>query len=171
MGSLNRMLDKLRMRAEMLFRRNQAGAHLNDELQFHIEQQIAENLAEGMREDEARHAAMRAFGNAAALRDQTRDTWSWNWLDRLLQDVRFATRQILRSPGFAAVAIITLALGIGANTAVFTLTHALLLRTLPVRDPGELVRLAIDMSATETGPRAHDAPLSLPMIEIIQKQS
>ena len=157
------------MRNQMLFRRNRAGDQLDQELEFHLEQQIAENIAAGMSAEEARHAALRGFGNPAILRDQTRETWSWNWIDRILQDVRFATRQILRAPGFAVVAIVTLALGIGANTAVFTLTHALLLRTLPVRDPGELVRLAIDMSATDAN--GHDVPLNLPFIEAIEKQS
>ncbi|HTA87600.1 MAG TPA: ABC transporter permease [Silvibacterium sp.] len=164
-----RWLPRLRMRVEVLFLRNRSADRLEEELRFHLEQQIAENLAAGMSPDEARHAALRAFGNPAVLRDQARETWSWSGVERVLQDARFALRQIVRSPGFAVIAIVTLALGIGANTAVFTLTHALLLRTLPVRDPGELVRLAIDLSATESN--GHDAPLSLPMIEAIQKQS
>jgi predicted permease len=164
-----RWLARLRMRVEMLFRRNRAADRLDDELEFHLEQQIAENVAAGMSVDEARHAALRAFGNPAALRDQARDTWSWNGVERVLQDARFAVRQIIRSPGFAVIAILTLGLGIGANTAVFTLTHALLLQTLPVRDPGELVRLAIDLGATESNDQ--DAPLSVPMIEAIQRQS
>ncbi|HEX3471210.1 MAG TPA: ABC transporter permease [Silvibacterium sp.] len=164
-----RWLDQLRMRIEMMFRRSRAAGRLDDELQFHLEQQIAENVAAGMSAEEARHAALREFGNPAVLRDQARETWSWNALERILQDVRFAWRQILRAPGFAVVAILTLALGIGANTAVFTLTHALLLRTLPVRDPGELVRLTLDLSAIDKN--GHDAPLNLPFLDAIQKQS
>ena len=164
-----RWLARLRMRVEMLFRRNRAADRLDDELRFHLEQQISENVAAGMSADEARHAALRAFGNPAALRDQACETWSWNGVERVLQDIRFATRQIVRAPGFAVIAILTLGLGIGANTAVFTLTHALLLQTLPVRDPGELVRLAIDMTAVNKN--RHDVPLNLPMIEAIQKQS
>ena len=164
-----RWLARLRMRIEMMFRRSRAAGRLDEELRFHLEQQIAENIAAGMSPADARHAALREFGNPTALRDQARETWSWNGVERLLQDVRFAVRQVLRAPGFAVVAILTLALGIGANTAVFTLTHALLLQTLPVRDPGDLVRLAIDLSATQDN--GHDAPLSLPMIEAIQKQS
>ncbi len=164
-----RWLARLRMRVEMLFRRNRAADRLDDELRFHLEQQIAENVAAGMSAEEARHAALREFGNPPALRDQARETWSWNGLERVLQDIRFATRQIIRAPGFAVIAILTLGLGIGANTAVFTLTHALLLQTLPVRDPGELVRLAIDMTAVNKN--RHDVPLNLPMVEAIQKQS
>jgi hypothetical protein len=157
------------MRIEMLFLRNRSAERLDEELRFHLEQQIAENIAVGMSPEESRQAALRAFGNPAVLRYQARETWSWSGVERVLQDARFALRQIVRSPGFAVIAIVTLALGIGANTAVFTLTHALLLRTLPVRDPGELVRLAIDMSAAESN--GHDAPLSLPTIEAIQKQT
>ena len=164
-----RWLARLRMRIEMLLRRSRAADRLDDELRFHLEQQIAENIAAGMSAEQARHAALRAFGNPAALRDQARETWSWNGVERVLQDIRFATRQIVRAPGFAVIAILTLGLGIGANTAVFTLTHALLLQTLPVRDPGEVVRLAIDLGVTQNN--SHDAPLSLPMIEGIQRQS
>jgi len=112
---------------------------------------------------------LRTFGNPAALRDQARETWSWNGVERILQDLRFAVRQVLRAPGFAVVAILTLGLGIGANTAVFTLTHALLLSTLPVQDPDDLVRLALDLSATQR--EVHNAPLNLPIIEAIRKQS
>ena len=90
-------------------------------------------------------------------------------LDTLTQDLRFGARQVSRAPGFAVIAIVTLALGIGANTAVFTLTHALLLRTLPVRDPGELVQLTLGLNAPKRG--GSDAPLNSPLIEAIQKQS
>ena len=78
---------------------------------------------------------------------KTQETWGWTWLERLLQDLRFATRQIRRAPGFALIAILTLALGIGANNAVFTLTHALLLEGLPIPQPDRLVRLTIDLNA------------------------
>jgi len=79
-----RWLDKLRMRIEMLLGRGRAGMRLDDELRFHLEQQIAENIAAGMSPDEARHAALRAFGNPAALRDQARETWNWSGIESLL---------------------------------------------------------------------------------------
>jgi hypothetical protein len=82
-------------------------------------------MAAGMSAEEARYAAMRMFGNATVAKEQTEETWGWTWLERLLQDVRFAMRQIRRAPGFSIIAILTLALGIGANNAVFTLTHGL----------------------------------------------
>jgi hypothetical protein len=101
-----RWLDRIRMRVQMLFRRGRAADRLDDELRFHLEQQIAENIAAGMNAEEARHAAMREFGNPAALRDQARETWSWNGVELVLRDLRIATRTLLRTPGFAAIAIL-----------------------------------------------------------------
>jgi len=163
-----RWLDRLRMRLQMLFRRGREGRRLDAELEFHLEQQIAENRAAGMSAEEARYAALRSFGNPAAMRDEARESWSWNGLDRLGQDIRYATRQMLRAPGFAATAILTLALGIGANTAIFTLTHALLLSSLPVRDPGQLVRLAMDFHENE---HSRNQPLSVPFMQYIQRRT
>jgi predicted permease len=164
-----RWLHQLAMKLRTLFARRRSTAGLDAELLFHLDRQIEENLAAGMKPEEARYAALRAFGNPALLRDQTRAAWSWGWMERLAQDLRFAARQILRAPGFALIAILTLALGIGANTAIFTLTHALLLESLPVADPQQLVRLAIDFH--DPDPDTVDMPLSVPMIESFQKYS
>jgi MacB-like periplasmic core domain len=90
------------------------------------------------------------------------------FVDALIQDMRFGARQIRHSPGFALITILTFSLGIGSNTAVFTLTHALLLKTLPVPDPGELVRLTVSMRAERNG---RNAPLNLPIIEFIESHS
>src|SRR5271166_6018074 len=136
-----RWLDKLRMRVEMLFRRNQAGSQLDDELRFHLDQQIAENLAAGMSAEEARHAALRAFGNPAALRDQARETWGWSGVESVLRDTRIAARTLLRTPGFALIAIGVMALGIGANVALFTLVHSVLLKPFPFPGAERLVRI------------------------------
>ncbi|QNI34839.1 ABC transporter permease [Alloacidobacterium dinghuense] len=125
----------------MLFRRGKEGARLNDELQFHLEQQIAENVAAGMSEEEARHAAMRSFGNPTALRDETRGTWNWSWLESLFRDARIASRTLLRTPSFAVVATLVMALGIGANVALFTIVRSVLLKPLPFKDPSQLLRL------------------------------
>jgi predicted permease len=135
-----RWTSKLRMRFQML-RRRREGERIDSELQFHLEQQIAENLAGGMSVEEARYAALRSFGNPAALRDQARETWSWNWPERLAQDFRYALRQMRRSPGFAATVIGTLALGIGAAAAMFTVVDHVLLNPVPYRDPGRLVQV------------------------------
>ena len=124
-----------------LFGRNRAVHELDDELQFHLEQQIAEHVAAGMTPQEARFAAMKKFGNRTLVNEDTRTTWGWNWLDQFVQDTRFGLRQLAKTPGFTATAILTLALGIGANAAIFTLVHAVLLKNLPVADPATLLRL------------------------------
>jgi predicted permease len=162
-------LRTLLSRCIAFFCRKKLDEELDEELLAHIELAIEENLRHGMTEDAARRAALLKFGGIAQVKETYRLQRGLPLLDVLAQDVRFAARQISRAPGFATVAIVTLALGIGANTAVFTLTHALLLRILPIRDPGELVRLAIDLSATQADSR--NAPLNLPLIEAIEKQS
>ena len=136
-----RWLSQLRMRFLMLFGRANAAASLDEELRFHIDRQIAENLAAGMSPDEARFAALRTFGNPALLREQTRDTWSWSSLESLLRDVRYGFRTLRRTPGFTAIAIIVMALGIGANVALFTVVRSVLLKPLPFADPDRLVML------------------------------
>jgi predicted permease len=165
-----RWWDRLGLRLRGLLFRNQEDRRLRAEMQFHLDALIAENIAAGMSPEEARYAAMRTFGNATVAREQTEETWGWTWLERLFQDLRFATRQIGRVPGFAAVAILTLALGIGANTAVFTMTHALLLSGLPVQDPDRLVRLAMDLRDLQPDDPS-DAPLNLPLIQSLSRRS
>ncbi|MBV8632543.1 MAG: ABC transporter permease [Silvibacterium sp.] len=125
----------------MLFRRGRAAERLDEELRFHLEQQIAEYVAAGMSEEEARHAALRAFGNPPALRDQARETWSWSGVELAMRDLRIAGRTLLRTPGFALTAILVIGLGIGANIALFTVVRSVLLKPLPFRDPDRLVRL------------------------------
>jgi len=136
-----RWIDQSLMRIKMLLRRGRAGAQLDDELRFHLERQVAENVAAGMSEEEARYAALRSFGNPALLRDTTRATWSWNILESLWRDLRFGVRTLLRTPGFAGIAVLVMALGIGANIALFTVVRGVLLRPLPFKDPGRLVML------------------------------
>jgi predicted permease len=136
-----RWLRKLLMQCQMLLRRDRAGAQLQDELQFHLDHQIAENLAAGNSPEEARRAALRSFGNPATLRDQTRNTWSWQWLEMLLHDLRFGIRALVRNPGFSILAILVMGLGIGANVALFTVVHSVLLKPLPFKDQDRLVRL------------------------------
>ena len=162
-------LQTLLSRFVALFRRKQLDQELDEELRSHIEFAIEENLRNGLSEEDARTAALRQFGGIAQVKETYRMQRELCLLDVIVQDIRFAARQMKRSPGFVVVAILTLALGIGANTAVFTLIHALMLTTLPVRDPGELVRLTLNVNASE--PDAHDAPLNLPIIEAIRKQS
>lgn len=116
---------------------------LDGEIQSHIEMAAQERIDRGEPAEEARAAAMREFGNVLLVKDVTHEMWGWTWLERLMQDLRYALRQLRHSPGFAITAILTLALGIGANTAIFTLTYALLLRSLPIERPDRLVQLQV----------------------------
>ncbi|MGB6743156.1 MAG: ABC transporter permease, partial [Terracidiphilus sp.] len=136
-----RWLTQLTMKIRMLFQRRKAAACLDDELRFHLDRQIEENLADGMSASEARCAALRTFGNPALLRDQTRATWSWTWLESFVRDLRYGIRTLRRTPGFTAIAILVMALGIGANVALFTVIRGILLKPLPFKDPGRLVEI------------------------------
>src|SRR5947209_6715952 len=136
-----RWFERIRMAILMLIRRKQQATQLNAELEFHLEQQIAEYVARGMTPEEARMAALRLFGNPAVLREEARSSWSWNWLETLWRDLRYGARTLLRTPGFSLTAILVMALGIGATTSLFTIVRSVLLRPLPFRDPDKLVML------------------------------
>ncbi len=136
-----RWVERFRMAMLMLFRRKAESERLNRELEFHLEQQIAENTASGLDPEEARLAALRLFGNPTLLREEARTSWSWNWLEGLWRDLRYGVRTLLRTPGFSFTAILVMALGIGATTSLFTIVSSVLLRPLPFRDPDKLVML------------------------------
>ena len=135
-------IQRLWLQLQTVFRRERAAQQLDDELQFHLEQLIAENVAAGMSEKEARLAAVRMFGNSTAVKEETRDTWGWVTLEQIAQDLRYGFRGLRKSPLFTAVAVSTLALGIGANTAIFSLMDQVLLELLPVKHPEQLVLVA-----------------------------
>lgn len=134
-----RWFDLVAMKLAMLFGRGAAGTRLDDELRFHIERQTAENVAAGMSAEEARYAALRSFGNPALLREQTRDNWNWHGAEQTLREIRYGLRALRRTPGFAIIAVLVMALGIGANVALFTVVRSLLLKPLPFTDPGRLL--------------------------------
>lgn len=136
-----RWVERFRMAMLMLFRRKTETERLNRELEFHLEQQIAENLGRGMDPAEARLAALRLFGNPTLLNEEARSFWSWNWLESLWRDVRYGIRTLLRTPGFSLTAILVMALGIGATTSLFTIVRSVLLKPLPFREPDKLVML------------------------------
>src|SRR5437764_4554887 len=129
-------------RLRQMLSKDRAERELAEELQYHIEAQAQENLGKGMSESEARRAALLAFGGLDKFREQCREAQGVTWAENLFADVRYALRGMRRGPGFTAVAIATLALGIGANSAIFSVANAMLFRRLPVRAPEQLVLLS-----------------------------
>ena len=121
--------------------RHKAEEDLQDELRFHLEQERERQRDAGVPESDAVRAARRTLGNATLIRERTRDVWGWRWLDDLGRDMRHAVRSLRRSPGFAATVTLILALGIGANTAMFSVVYGVLLRPLPYPNPDTIVRV------------------------------
>jgi hypothetical protein len=112
---------------------------LAEELQFHLAEEIGERQADGLSEAEARWAARRDLGNPTLVREEARTMWSWMLVEQLAQDVRYGLRGVLKNRTFTGLAALSLALGIGANTAIYSFMDAILLRSLPVADPPSLV--------------------------------
>jgi len=134
-------LRQLVVRVRSLWNWNRKESELDEEIRFHLAEEADDRAAAGLTAEQARLAAKRDFGNTTLIREATRDAWGWAFAERLLQDVRGALRMTRRDPGFSAVAVLTLALGIGATTAILTVVNALLLRPLPFPDADRLVVL------------------------------
>ena len=132
-------LDELHRRLSVLLRRNRFEHDLEEEMRFHLEMQAEQNQSQGMPTQDARYAAQRQLGNTTLLKETGRQVWAWRWIEELDQDVRYALRMLRNNPSLSLVIVATLALGIGANTAIFSAFNDFLLRPLPFRDPGRLV--------------------------------
>src|SRR5438270_13448837 len=128
-------------RLKGLFASQRQDQELNEELQAHLEMLVEENRRKGMPEDQARRAARLTLGGIAQTEEAYREARGLHFVQTFFQDLRYALRMLRRAPGFAAVVVISLALGIGANTAIFSAIDAVMLRMLPVEDPQQLVML------------------------------
>ena len=136
---MNRLLFKLKRRLRALFHKAELERELDDELRFHLEKETERNVARGMNPEEARLTALRSFGGVEQVKEESRDTRGVRVVEEFSQDVRYSLRVLFRNPGFTLTVIITLALGIGANTAIFSVVNAVLLRELPLRNPDEVM--------------------------------
>src|SRR6516225_5501051 len=126
---------------QIMSRRKRMMGDLDQDIRDFIERETQDNIGRGMSPEEARYTALRKFGNVTRVKEETWEVWSFVWLEQMWQDVRFGLRVLRKSPGFTSVGALTLALGIGASTAIFSIVDAVLLRSLPFRSPSSLIAL------------------------------
>ena len=136
-------MGEWKRRVAMLLKRGAFRRELDDEMCLHVELRREQQMAAGLDAEAARQAALRRFGNATRIAEKSIIAWGWSWLETFLQDTGYGIRAMLRTPAVTIVALISLALGIGANTAIFSFLDALMLRSLPVKNPQQLVKLGV----------------------------
>jgi predicted permease len=172
---------KLWTKFTALFRRQKLDAEMSEEMRLHLERRTEENVGSGMSPEEARYEALRKFGGIEQVKETARDQRSWLWLEQARQDLRHAFGSLVKSPGFTVVAVLSLGLGIGACTAVFSLAHTILLRSLPVPNPDHLRVLqwtgtnprikSFTGEAKENGNRVTANSVSPPMFLSLREQT
>src|SRR5687767_14125386 len=136
------MLNKLRLRLRAVFFRPKMEEELQEELRFHLEREIEENISRGMKPEEARFAALRSFGGVQRVKEESRGERGVRYVEELWQDLRYGLRMMLKYPSFTMIATLTLALGVGANTAIFSVVNVLLFKPLPYPDSERLVLIS-----------------------------
>src|SRR5215470_425065 len=135
------MLNRLKLRLQALFFKSKIEEELDEEVRFHLEREIEENIVRGMTPEEARSAAIRSFGGVERVKEESRDVRGVRFVEELWQDLRYAARTLAKRPRFTAIVILTLALGIGANAAVFSVANAVIFQPLPFHEPEHLLHL------------------------------
>jgi predicted permease len=164
-------LSELGRRLWMLMRRRQFDADLEEEMRLHLELREQDQIQAGVTPEDARYAALRRFGNTTLVKEKSYMAWGWEWLESFAQDTAYGSRAMLRSPALTIVALLSLALGIGANTAIFSLLDAVMLRSLPVKDPAQLVLLGKGMSSGITDDFARTQLYSYPFYRRMQAEN
>ena len=138
------LMGELRRRIEILFHRARFQSELEEEMRLHLELRRQQQISTGLAPEAAHRLAHQRFGNITRMKEKSQMAWGWNWLETFLQDAGYGVRSMLRTPAITVVGLISLALGIGANTAIFSFLDAMILRSLPVKDPQQLVKLGTD---------------------------